>query len=93
MSRRLAALALYLYPLAFRRRYGKEMRGLLDESPARVMTVLDLIGGAFAAHVRPPDGLAGVVDQGERERERRAGLLGAVRRRRFWLAAAGVRLG
>jgi len=61
MRRRLAGLALALYPLAFRRRYGQEMRALLDETPPGVHTVLDLLRGALAAHLRPPAGLGGVV--------------------------------
>jgi hypothetical protein len=75
MTRRLAGLALLLYPLAFRRRYGQEMRALLDETPPGVLTVLDLLRGALAAHLHPPAGLAGVVDAGDRLRGSMSGVL------------------
>jgi MFS family permease len=55
-------LALALYPLAFRRRYGEEIRSLIDESPPRAMAAFDLLRGALAAHVRHSPGLAGAVD-------------------------------
>ncbi len=75
MTRRLAGLALLLYPLAFRRRYGEEMRVLLGERPPGVLTVLDLLRGALAAHLRPPAGLGGVVDVGDRLRASTSGVL------------------
>ena len=75
MSRRLAGLALALYPLAFRRRYGEEMRALLDQTPPGALTVLDLLRGAVAAHLRPSPGLAGVVDVGDRLRASTSGVL------------------
>jgi len=75
MTRRLAELILRCYPLAFRRRYGDEMRALLDETPAGAPTVLDLSRGAFLAHLRPPAGLAGVVDVGDRLRASTSGVL------------------
>jgi len=75
MSRRLAGLALALYPLAFRRRYGEEMRALLDQTPPGALTVLDLLRGAVAAHLRPSPGLAGVVDVGDRLRASMSGVL------------------
>lgn len=68
MNRRLATLALGLYPLAFRRRYGEEMRALLDETPPRAATVLDLTRGAIAAHLRPARTTDGAVDAGDRLR-------------------------
>ena len=68
MSRRLARLALWLYPLAFRRRYGQEMRALLDQTPTRALTVLDLLRGALAAHLRPPAAADGLVDSADRMR-------------------------
>jgi hypothetical protein len=75
MTRRLAALTLLLYPLAFRRRYGGEMRALLDETPPRALTLLDLLRGALAAHLRPPAGLAGVLDPIDRLRASTSGVL------------------
>jgi hypothetical protein len=54
--RRLADLALRAYPLAYRRRYGEEMRALLDEVPADGRTVVDLFRGAVIAHLRPAPG-------------------------------------
>lgn len=68
MTRRLAALALWLYPMAFRRRYGEELRTLLDESPPRLLAVLDLLRAAVAAHLRPPAAVAGLVDSADRMR-------------------------
>lgn len=84
MTRRLAALALLLYPLAFRRRYGQEMRALLDETPTGVQTVLDLMRGALAAHLRPSAGLAGVVDRDDRLRASTSGILAC------WVAFAAA---
>src|ERR1035441_1056294 len=75
MTRRLARLALGLYPLAFRRRYGQEMRALLDQTPTRVLTVCDLVRGALAAHLRPPAAAAGLVDCADRVRASASGVL------------------
>ena len=75
MTRRLAQLALYLYPLAFRRRYGDEMRALLDQSPTRAMTVLDLVRGALVAHLRPRGDLAELVAPADRVRASASGVL------------------
>jgi len=75
MTRRLAWLALWLYPLAFRRRYGQEMRALLDQTPTRALTVLDLLRGALAAHVRPPAAVAGLVASADRVRASSSGQL------------------
>ena len=84
MRRRLAGLALLLYPLAFRRRYGAEMEALLDESPVVVRTVFDLLRGAIAAHLRPADGPAGAVD--DRLRASAGGVLAC------WVAFAAAGL-
>lgn len=75
MTRRLAGLALLLYPLAFRRRYGREMRALLEQTPPGALTVLDLLRGALVAHLRPPAGLGSVVDVGGRLRASISGVL------------------
>jgi hypothetical protein len=86
MTRRLARLALSLYPLAFRRRYGQEMRALLDQTPMRVLTVLDLFRGALAAHLRRPAAAAVLVDSADRVRASASGVLAC------WVvfAAAGI---
>lgn len=68
MSRRVATFALALYPLAFRRRYGEEMRQLLHDAPPSPMGVVDLLRGAFAAHLRPPHVLVDAVAPAERVR-------------------------
>lgn len=68
MSARLARLALGLYPLAYRRRYGEEMRALLEDQPPGRRTVIDLLKGALRAHLRPADAPAGVVDAADRVR-------------------------
>ena len=68
MTARLARLALRLYPLAYRRRYGEEMLALLEDEPPRARAVLDLLRGALLAHLRPADGPSGVVDPTDRVR-------------------------
>jgi hypothetical protein len=75
MSRRAASVALALYPLAFKRRYGVELRALLDESQPSVRSVLDLLRGALVAHVRPPAGLENALTPAERVRASASGVL------------------
>jgi hypothetical protein len=75
MIGRLAQLALALYPLAFRRRYGAELRALLAERPARATTVLDLLRGALRAHLAPPPGSAAQLAPLERLRASVTGVL------------------
>jgi hypothetical protein len=87
MTSRLARLVLLCYPLAFRRRYGDEMRALLDQTPPRALMLLDLLRGALAAHLRPPAGLAGVVDTDERLRASTSGVLA------WWVAFAAAGFG
>ncbi len=56
MSARLARLALALYPLAYRRRYGEEMAALVEDQGVSPRVVADLVRGALRAHLRPePD--------------------------------------
>ena len=43
---------LYLYPAAWRRRYGDELTDLLAELPATPATTLDLLRGAATLHLR-----------------------------------------
>jgi hypothetical protein len=73
-SARLARLALRLYPLAYRRRYGDEMEALLEDGGATPHTVLDLARGAIGAHLRPEPGVDAGLGRDERLRHR----LGAV---------------
>lgn len=87
MTGRLAQLILLCYPLAFRRRYGEEMRALLDETPTRAATVLDLSRGALAAHLHPPASLAEVVNTGDRLRASTSGVLAC------WVAFAAAGFG
>ncbi len=87
MGRCLARLTLNLYPLGFRRRYGEEMRALLDDGPTRLSTSLDLLRGAFAAHVRPPNGLADCVELRDRLRASTSGVLAC------WVAFAAAGFG
>lgn len=68
MSARLARLALVLYPLAYRRRYGDEMAALLEDSGASSGAVIDLLRGAARAHLRPEPAVAGEVGPDERRR-------------------------
>ncbi len=88
MSARLARLALALYPLAYRRRYGEEMESLLEDGGATPATVIDLTRGALRAHLRPEPGVAGAVGAEERLRGGLAVVLGC------WLvfAVAGLAL-
>jgi hypothetical protein len=75
MTRRLALSALGLYPLAFRRRYGQEMRELMKDSPPRPADVADILRGALAAHLRPSAATAGLVSPAERIRLSAGGVL------------------
>jgi hypothetical protein len=75
MSARLSRLAVRLYPLAYQRRYGEEMRALLEDQPPRARDVLDLLRGALLAHVRPADAPAGVVGPADRVRASASGVL------------------
>ncbi len=87
MIRRLARLALCLYPLAFRRRYAQEMSALLDQTPPHVPAVLDLLRGALIAHLRAPPAVAGGVDAGDRLRASASGQLAC------WVAFAAAGFG
>jgi hypothetical protein len=87
MTRRLASLALGLYPLAFRRRYGEEMRALLEETESRPRQLFDLLRGALVAHVRPPAGLAEVLTLDDRIRASAGGVLAC------WVAFAAAGFG
>jgi hypothetical protein len=87
MTRRLAQLILLGYPLAFRRRYGNEMNALLEQTPTGALTVLDLLRGAFLAHLRPTPGLNGLVDPDERLRASTSGVLAC------WVAFAAAGFG
>jgi hypothetical protein len=87
MTRRLAQLILLGYPLAFRRRYGDEMRALLEQTPSGALTVLDLLRGALLAHLRPAPGLSELVDPGERLRASTSGVLAC------WVAFAAAGFG
>jgi hypothetical protein len=71
----LARQALRLYPLAYRRRYGDEMRALLEDQPPRMGTVVDVFRGAARAHLRPDDAPAGAVDAADRMRASTSGIL------------------
>jgi hypothetical protein len=67
-SGRLARLALALYPLAHRRRYGEEMATLVEDSGGSPGVVLDLMRGAARAHLRPEPARAREVGPEERRR-------------------------
>jgi uncharacterized membrane protein YidH (DUF202 family) len=75
MTAKLARLALRLYPLAYQRRYGDEMRALLDDEPPRTRAVFDLFKGALLAHLRPADGPSGALDPADRVRASTRGVL------------------
>lgn len=86
MSARLARLALALYPLAYRRRYGAEMESLIEDGGATPATVVDLARAALRAHLRPEPGVVSAV--GGAERLRRG--LGAALVCWFLFAVAGL---
>lgn len=67
-SARLARLALALYPLAYRRRYGEEMEALLEDSGRSPTVVADLLRGAIGAHLRPEPAVAATVGSEDRVR-------------------------
>lgn len=75
MRSRIARGTLALYPLAFRRRYGQEMQALVDDQPVRLRSLVDLLRGALAAHLRPT---AGLVDELDEETRLRLGLSGVL---------------
>jgi hypothetical protein len=83
----LARRVLALHPLAFRRRYGQEMRALLEQTPARAATVLDLLRGALVAHLRPPAAVAGFVAPADRVRASASAVLAC------WVAFAAAGFG
>ncbi|HEY7935043.1 MAG TPA: hypothetical protein VID48_14590 [Solirubrobacteraceae bacterium] len=87
MNARLAGLVLALYPLGFRRRYAAEMKALLAEEPPRGMTLLDLLRGALAAHLRPLSGSAEILDTATRVRLSLSGVLAC------WVAFAAAGFG
>jgi hypothetical protein len=61
-------MALALYPLAYRRRYGKEMAALVEDTGSSPRAIADLARGAFRAHLRPAPSVAGEVGPGDRLR-------------------------
>jgi hypothetical protein len=63
-----ARLLVALYPLGWRRRYGEEMRALLDETGVRPRAALDLLVGAVVAHLRPRRPWTALVSPTERMR-------------------------
>jgi hypothetical protein len=67
-SARLARLALALYPLAYRRRYGEEMAALVEDQGASPRAVADLARGAVRAHLRPEPAVAGTLERDDRVR-------------------------
>ena len=75
MTSRLAGLTLRLYPLAFRRRYGEELRAWFEEVPPSTRDVFDLLCSALVTHLRPPRVGAGLVSAGERVRASASGVL------------------
>ncbi len=75
VSTRLARVALRLYPLAYQRRYGDEMRALLEDQPPRARGVVDLLTSALLAHIRPASAPAGEVGAADRVRASASGVL------------------
>ena len=75
MIARLSRLALRLYPLAYQRRYGDEMRALLEDQPPRARTVLNLVKGGLKAHLLPAYAPGDVVGPADRVRASVSGVL------------------
>jgi hypothetical protein len=75
MNARLARLALALYPLAYRRRYGEEMESLIEDSGASPASVVDLLRGALRAHLRPEPGVEAELGPDDRVRLGLGGVL------------------
>lgn len=84
---RLGRLALQLYPLAFRRRYGDEMLTLLADTEPGPRAIIDLLRGALVAHLRPPAGLTDALDPADRLRASASGVLAC------WVAFAAAGFG
>jgi len=68
VNARLARLALALYPLAYRRRYGEEMAALVEDQGTSPRAVADFARGAFRAHLRPEPAVAEALPRGDRIR-------------------------
>lgn len=52
---RLGCALIELYPLAYRQRYGGELRAVLEQQPVTIATLFDLVLGALDAHFQPGD--------------------------------------
>ncbi len=87
MNQRMQKVALALYPLAFRRRYGDELSALVDDSPAGPRATFDLLRGALVAHVHPPAGIATTLSSEDRLRATASGVL------MCWIAFAAAGFG
>ena len=53
MNAKIASFLLYLYPRAWRARYGDEWRALLERQPASPARVFDVVHGAIDARLHP----------------------------------------
>jgi hypothetical protein len=84
--RRLARLALGAYPRAYRRRYGEEMRGLIDDRRVSAGDILDLARGAAVAHLRPSSETPGDLSTPDRLRLSAGGVFAC------WVAFAAAGL-
>ncbi len=85
--RHLARVAIAAYPLAFRRRYGAEMRALIEESSPGALDVLDLLRGALGAHLHPPTGPRVALEPAEQVRASASAVLAC------WVAFAAAGFG
>jgi len=52
--KRLAGVLIRLYPFNWRQRYGEEFEALLEDHPATLRTVFDLLKGALKMHLNVP---------------------------------------
>jgi hypothetical protein len=61
----LASVLIRLYPRAWRRRYGREMRELLAHRQTSLRTVADLIAGAIDARLNPQSATVAPITEGD----------------------------
>lgn len=77
LARRLAGVAVRLYPRAWRARYAAEMLAVLDQQAVTLWTALDVLAGALDARLRRDLRPQGVMALGQRIRTSEIAIFGA----------------
>ncbi len=78
------SLLLRLYPRAWRERYGEELSALLEDRPTRPSDTIDLLLGAFDAHLHRRD--VGIrPETGEQSASSRIGTAAAIAGGALWI--------